>query len=271
MPVSEGGVSRLSAARREPRRCGWRATSGGEDVAQAGEELDPVFQDVKPVTLPSSLKSITLRLWDESAKKLIGFRHLEDLRKRRDGEDEKQSRPSRTRIGTPGEARAVSDAKEGARRPVTGAPLFRLAARTVGSEPQQQILRVRQGEALASSEVHRLGHQRRPDKGRIQREVEREGRIRSGGRPEFQHAERHAGAGLQHDVAILAEQDLPTRSVTCAGRSAVGWSNSSWIGKARESAASTSGPMSLTSKAGTGPPVSATKSTLWPTWNVPRP
>jgi omega-6 fatty acid desaturase (delta-12 desaturase) len=42
---------------------------------------DPMFQDVKPVTLFSSLKSFTFRLWDESAKKLVGFRHLKKLRK----------------------------------------------------------------------------------------------------------------------------------------------------------------------------------------------
>ncbi len=45
---------------------------------------DPMLQDVKPITLFSSMRSITLRLWDESAKKLIGFRHLKDLRKRRE-------------------------------------------------------------------------------------------------------------------------------------------------------------------------------------------
>ena len=47
-------------------------------------QADPMFQDVKPVTLLSSLKSITFRLWDESAKKLVGFRHLKTLRKKRD-------------------------------------------------------------------------------------------------------------------------------------------------------------------------------------------
>jgi omega-6 fatty acid desaturase (delta-12 desaturase) len=44
---------------------------------------DPIFKDVKPVTLLSSLKSITFRLWDESAKKLVSFRHLKTLRKKR--------------------------------------------------------------------------------------------------------------------------------------------------------------------------------------------
>jgi hypothetical protein len=43
-----------------------------------------MFKDVKPVTLFSSLKSFTFRLWDESAKKLVSFRHLKTLRKKRD-------------------------------------------------------------------------------------------------------------------------------------------------------------------------------------------
>jgi omega-6 fatty acid desaturase (delta-12 desaturase) len=46
-------------------------------------QADPMFQDVKPVTLLSSLKSMTFRLWDESAKKLVGFRHLKTLRRQR--------------------------------------------------------------------------------------------------------------------------------------------------------------------------------------------
>jgi omega-6 fatty acid desaturase (delta-12 desaturase) len=39
----------------------------------------PMFQDVKPITLFSSLKSLTLRLWDEKLKKLVGFRRLKDI------------------------------------------------------------------------------------------------------------------------------------------------------------------------------------------------
>ena len=45
---------------------------------------DPMFQNVKPLTLFASLNSITLRLWDESEQKLISFRHLKTLRKKRD-------------------------------------------------------------------------------------------------------------------------------------------------------------------------------------------
>ena len=39
-----------------------------------------MFQGVKPITLLSSLKSLNYRLWDEKLKKLVGFRHLKDLR-----------------------------------------------------------------------------------------------------------------------------------------------------------------------------------------------
>ncbi len=42
---------------------------------------DPLFQNVKPITLFSSLKSFTFRLWDEKRKKLVGYRHLRNLRK----------------------------------------------------------------------------------------------------------------------------------------------------------------------------------------------
>jgi omega-6 fatty acid desaturase (delta-12 desaturase) len=42
---------------------------------------DPLFQNVKPVTLFPSLGTIRLRLWDESAKKLIGFRRMREMRR----------------------------------------------------------------------------------------------------------------------------------------------------------------------------------------------
>src|SRR5437762_723292 len=40
-----------------------------------------MFQGVKPITLPSSLKSLQFRLWDEPRKKLVGYRHLKELRR----------------------------------------------------------------------------------------------------------------------------------------------------------------------------------------------
>jgi omega-6 fatty acid desaturase (delta-12 desaturase) len=42
---------------------------------------DPLFQQVKPVTLLGSLKSFTFRLWDEQQRKLVSFRHLQKLRR----------------------------------------------------------------------------------------------------------------------------------------------------------------------------------------------
>jgi acyl-lipid omega-6 desaturase (Delta-12 desaturase) len=41
----------------------------------------PAFRDVKPVTLFGSLKSLSYRLWDESNKKLIGYRQLRQIRR----------------------------------------------------------------------------------------------------------------------------------------------------------------------------------------------
>jgi omega-6 fatty acid desaturase (delta-12 desaturase) len=48
-------------------------------------QADPLFQQVKPITFCSSLKSITFRLWDEKSRKLVGYRHL---RKRRPTDDQ---------------------------------------------------------------------------------------------------------------------------------------------------------------------------------------
>ncbi|MBI5361844.1 MAG: fatty acid desaturase [Planctomycetes bacterium] len=49
---------------------------------------DPLFQTVTHVTLLSSLRTGTLRLWDESTKKLVGFRRMRELRERRAHESE---------------------------------------------------------------------------------------------------------------------------------------------------------------------------------------
>ena len=44
-------------------------------------KAEPLFQSVKPITLFSSLKSFTFRLWDEQRRTLVGYRHLRDLRR----------------------------------------------------------------------------------------------------------------------------------------------------------------------------------------------
>jgi acyl-lipid omega-6 desaturase (Delta-12 desaturase) len=37
---------------------------------------EPMFQAIKPITLLDSLKTLSLKLWDESSGKLVSFRHL---------------------------------------------------------------------------------------------------------------------------------------------------------------------------------------------------
>lgn len=44
-------------------------------------KADPLFQKVKPITLFSSFKSFTFRLWDEQRRKLVGYSHLRHLRR----------------------------------------------------------------------------------------------------------------------------------------------------------------------------------------------
>ena len=44
-------------------------------------QAEPLFQTVKPVTLFSSFKSFTFRLWDEQRHKLVGYRHLRTIRR----------------------------------------------------------------------------------------------------------------------------------------------------------------------------------------------
>lgn len=39
----------------------------------------PMFQQIKPITLLTSLKSLTFRLWDEQNNRLVSFRHLKSL------------------------------------------------------------------------------------------------------------------------------------------------------------------------------------------------
>ncbi len=44
-------------------------------------QADPLFQQVKPITFFSSLKSFTYRLWDEKSRKLVGYGHFKQMRK----------------------------------------------------------------------------------------------------------------------------------------------------------------------------------------------
>lgn len=44
-------------------------------------KADPMFQEVRPITLFSSLKSLPLRLWDEKLGRLVGYRHMRKVRR----------------------------------------------------------------------------------------------------------------------------------------------------------------------------------------------
>ena len=44
-------------------------------------KAEPLFQTVKPITLISSLKSFTFRLWDEQQRRLVGYGHLRAIRR----------------------------------------------------------------------------------------------------------------------------------------------------------------------------------------------
>jgi omega-6 fatty acid desaturase (delta-12 desaturase) len=50
---------------------------------QRCHESHPLFRSVRPMTLFGSLRSLGLRLWDESSRKLVGWRHLRELRRAR--------------------------------------------------------------------------------------------------------------------------------------------------------------------------------------------
>jgi omega-6 fatty acid desaturase (delta-12 desaturase) len=47
---------------------------------QRCHDADPMFRQVKPLTLYASLGSLRLRLWDEARKTLVDYRYLEQLR-----------------------------------------------------------------------------------------------------------------------------------------------------------------------------------------------
>ena len=44
-------------------------------------KAEPLFQTVPPVTLFSSLKSLTFRLWDEERHRLVGFSYLRNTKR----------------------------------------------------------------------------------------------------------------------------------------------------------------------------------------------
>lgn len=58
---------------------------------QKCHEADPLFQQVKPLTLWSSFKTLNLRLWDEGQRKLVGYRRLRELRKQQKAQGQTQA------------------------------------------------------------------------------------------------------------------------------------------------------------------------------------
>ena len=63
---------------------------------QKCHEADPLFQQVKHMTLLSSMKSLTLRLWDENTRKLVGYGRMRQLRAERHGRPApQQQRPAK--------------------------------------------------------------------------------------------------------------------------------------------------------------------------------
>lgn len=53
---------------------------------------NPMFAEVEPMTLLGSLRSLTLRLWDENTRKLISFGKLKRRKEREQGGDEDSTR-----------------------------------------------------------------------------------------------------------------------------------------------------------------------------------
>ena len=47
---------------------------------EACHRENSLFQQVKPLTLWGSLRSLTFRLWDERERKLVSFRHLRKMK-----------------------------------------------------------------------------------------------------------------------------------------------------------------------------------------------
>jgi omega-6 fatty acid desaturase (delta-12 desaturase) len=54
---------------------------------------EPLFQTVKPVTLLSSLKSFSFRLWDEQRQRMVGYAAIRQLRAQAAGRDRSASTP----------------------------------------------------------------------------------------------------------------------------------------------------------------------------------
>ncbi len=54
-------------------------------------DAHPMFNEVKPITFVTSLKSLSFRFWDEQKRRLIGYRQLRQIRKERKQAAENES------------------------------------------------------------------------------------------------------------------------------------------------------------------------------------
>ncbi|MCC6672675.1 MAG: fatty acid desaturase [Planctomycetes bacterium] len=63
-----------------------------DDNLERCHKSDPMFQQVRPMTLLGSLRSLGLRLRDGSSKKLVGYRHLRRARDQRNSGPEDEAR-----------------------------------------------------------------------------------------------------------------------------------------------------------------------------------
>jgi omega-6 fatty acid desaturase (delta-12 desaturase) len=48
---------------------------------QECHERERLFQQVKPITLASSLRCLTFHFWDEQSRKLVGYAHVRQIRR----------------------------------------------------------------------------------------------------------------------------------------------------------------------------------------------
>jgi acyl-lipid omega-6 desaturase (Delta-12 desaturase) len=64
---------------------------------QKCHESDPLFQQVKPITLASSLKSLAFRLWDEEGKKLVGYGQMRQRKREQQERTHGRDQPPRNR------------------------------------------------------------------------------------------------------------------------------------------------------------------------------
>jgi omega-6 fatty acid desaturase (delta-12 desaturase) len=60
----------------------------------------PVFQQVKPITIRISLKSLSYRLWDTKLRKLVGYRRMRETRREQARQSGKPCETGKRRSGT---------------------------------------------------------------------------------------------------------------------------------------------------------------------------